>query len=109
MSQAVSNLSFFVPVSSRGAASNGAKSLCFWGPSNSVKPASGGSERYRKNNNVVAMAAGEAGDNLDHLQRANNYRQAQPKKRVAPAAPVGNQLQNPSLTSVKFLIKFTSL
>ncbi|KAF3431122.1 hypothetical protein FNV43_RR25852 [Rhamnella rubrinervis] len=36
MSQALSNLCFFLPVSSRGATSNGAKPLCFWGSSNNL-------------------------------------------------------------------------
>jgi HSP20 family protein len=42
---------------------------------------------------MKAMAA-ESRENLDHLQRARkNPQQSQHKKRVAPAAPIGNQEQ----------------
>jgi hypothetical protein len=40
---------------------------------------------------MKAMAA-ESRENLDHLQRARKSpQQSQHKKRVAPAAPIGNQ------------------
>jgi HSP20 family protein len=46
---------------------------------------------HKSNNNMKAMAA-ESRENLDHLQRARkNPQQSQHKKRVAPAAPIGNQ------------------
>lgn len=92
MSQALSNLSFFLPLSS-GKSSNGSTPICYRNSSNSFRPACNGGDRYRKNR-VIAMA-GENRDNLDHLQRTSHSQQhnhqPQPKKRVAPAAPVGKK------------------
>ena len=73
MAQALSNLSLLLPLSSSGRTSNSVKPQYFRG--------------------VKAMA-GEPRDNLDHLQRgpSKQHHQPPPKKRVAPAAPIGNYL-----------------
>lgn len=109
MSQALSNLSLVLPLSS-GKTSNGAnKSLYSWYPSNTFKPAVYGEGRYRKNR-VIAMA-GENRDNLDHLQRISSQQpnhQPQPKKRVAPTAPVGKKSKTRH-ESLKFFQPFYTM
>jgi HSP20 family protein len=83
MSHALSNLSLSLPLPSmKGASSRNLHGIAF-----------SYNHNHKSNNNMKAMAA-ESRENLDHLQRARkNPQQSQHKKRVAPAAPIGNQEQ----------------
>ncbi|OAY32380.1 small heat shock protein, chloroplastic [Manihot esculenta] len=77
MSQALSNLSLSLPLPSRSSIS-GSRNFYF------LKTNESGF-----NSSLKAMAA-DSRENLDHLQRASKHQQqTQPKKRVAPVAPVG--------------------
>ncbi|CAL8993936.1 unnamed protein product [Prunus brigantina] len=92
MSQAVSNLSIFLPMPS-GRRTKNCPSPVFSKP---VK------------NSLKAMAR-DARDNLDHLQRATTKHQQQqppqPKKRVAPAPPVGLWDRFPTARTVQQMME----
>ncbi|XP_043723596.1 small heat shock protein, chloroplastic-like [Telopea speciosissima] len=64
----------------------------------------------RRANNVKAMvAAGEGRDNLDHLQRATKHQttqqQQQPKRRIAPVAPIGLWDRFPTARTVQQMME----
>ncbi|XP_062110551.1 small heat shock protein, chloroplastic-like [Humulus lupulus] len=86
MSQALSNLSLFLPLSSSRRITYSPRPQSF---------------------PVVKARAGEPRDNLDHLQRATKPHppQAPPKKRVAPAAPVGLWDRFPTARTVQQMIE----
>ncbi|BFG16238.1 hypothetical protein CerSpe_025130 [Prunus speciosa] len=92
MSQAVSNLSIFLPMSSG------------WRTKNCPSPV------FSKpvKNSLRAMAR-DARDNLDHLQRATTKHQQQPppqpKRRVAPAPPVGLWDRFPTARTVQQMME----
>ncbi|PON42354.1 Small heat shock protein HSP [Parasponia andersonii] len=86
MSQALSNLSLFLPLSSRQT-------------TNSIKPQSF--------SRIVKAMAGEPRDNLDHLQRTpKQHHQTPPKKRVTtPTAPLGLWDRFPTARTVQQMME----
>ncbi|KAM6589509.1 hypothetical protein CsatA_012114 [Cannabis sativa] len=88
MSQALSNISLLLPLSSSRRVSYSPKLQSF--------PV------------VKARAAGDYRDNLDHLQRApttKQHTQTPPKKRVAPTAPVGLWDRFPTARTVQQMME----
>lgn len=83
MSQAVSNVSPLFPLSS--VKTRNVRFPVF------SKPINGGGCFSHSSKNSLKAMAGDARDNLDHLQRATKLQQqqAQPRKRAAPAPPIG--------------------
>lgn len=94
MSQALSNLGIFLPLSSQKKASKPLKLQSFF------KPIENGSLSHKKHK--VMARAGETRDNLDHLQRVT--KQPPPKKRTAPTPPIGNQFKPPTKKINKIFI-----
>ncbi|KAJ9169410.1 hypothetical protein P3X46_017612 [Hevea brasiliensis] len=93
MSQALSNLSLSLPLSSRSS-SSGSRNFYFF------KTNGAGF-----NSSLKAMAADNR-DNLVHLQRASKQQQqTQPKKRVASVAPVGLWDRFPTARTVQQMME----
>ncbi|XP_024025361.1 uncharacterized protein LOC112092722, partial [Morus notabilis] len=95
MSQALSNLGIFLPLSSQKKASKSLKLQSFF------KPIENGSLSHKKHK-VMAMA-GETRDNLDHLQRVT--KQPPPKKRTAPTPPIGLWDRFPTARTVQQMME----
>eukprot|EP00257_Ricinus_communis_P014475 XP_015572155.1 small heat shock protein, chloroplastic [Ricinus communis] len=102
MYQALSNLSFSLPLSSKSTFTRS-------GNLHLLKTKDVGFNFTPKKNSVIkAMAASESRDNLDHLQRVNgkqHQQQAQPKKRVARVAPVGLWDRFPTARTVQQMME----
>ncbi|KAL5554047.1 hypothetical protein UlMin_041448 [Ulmus minor] len=97
MSQALSNLNLFLPVSSRRTSNTPYPQFLF------KRITNGGHISSKKT--IKSMAA-EPRDNLDHLQRAGKQtHQAPPKKRVAPAAPIGLWDRFPTARTVQQMME----
>ncbi|KAJ0094935.1 hypothetical protein Patl1_16838 [Pistacia atlantica] len=95
MSQALSSISIFLPLSYK-TTTNSRKPHLF-------SPNNGG---FSRNNFTVKALAGENRDNLDHLQRASSkHQQPQPRKRVAPVAPIGLWDRFPTARTVQQMME----
>ncbi|TQD86990.1 hypothetical protein C1H46_027438 [Malus baccata] len=73
------------------------------------KPIHGGG-RFSYGKNRIKAMAGDARDNLDHLQRAaklqqQQQQQAQPRKRAAPAPPIGLWDRFPTARTVQQMME----
>ncbi|CAK7332423.1 unnamed protein product [Dovyalis caffra] len=94
MSQALSNVSLSVPLSSKRASSR----IPYGIPLSYT--------HKRKSSNKMNVVAAQSKDNLDHLQRAiKNPQQSQHKKRVAPAAPIGLWDRFPNARTVQQMME----
>ncbi|XP_050119747.1 small heat shock protein, chloroplastic-like [Malus sylvestris] len=99
MAQAVSNVSPFFPLSS-------VKTRNVRYPVFSKQINGGGCFSHISKNSLKAMA-GDARDNLDHMQRATKLQQqqAQPRKRAAPAPPIGLWDRFPTAKTVQQMME----